>query len=340
MFRRCILSVVSLMVLLGVLIVTLAWQSYRAYSQDPDEDASAVAFAVEEGESLSSVATRLDDDGFIASAFWFKVVAAFSNRSTTIKPGMFMLTPGTNYNEILTVISTSQSNEVTLTIPEGFTLPQIGELVVANFEVTEAEWAELTGISSPFETHEFVVAAQKPDDVDLEGYLFPDTYRFFADATGEEIVRTLLDTMAERVGELGDLGGRADEMTTHEMLALASIIEREVRTETSRRNVADIFLKRLDIGMPLQSDATINYIIDGDDPSPTLADLEVESPYNTYKYPGLPPGPISSPGLMAIKAIFEPIANDYYYFLTTDEGDIYFAATHDEHVDNKRRYLD
>ncbi|MCR4312603.1 MAG: endolytic transglycosylase MltG, partial [Candidatus Uhrbacteria bacterium] len=88
-----------------------------------------------------------------------------------------------------------------------------------------------------------------------------------------------------------------------------------------------------------QSDATINYIIDGDDPSPTYADLEVESPYNTYKNPGLPPGPISSPGIQAIAAVLQPISNAYYYFLTTDDGDIYYAETYDEHLTNKNLYL-
>ena len=91
--------------------------------------------------------------------------------------------------------------------------------------------------------------------------------------------------------------------------------------------------------MPLQSDATINYIIDGDDPSPTYADLEVESAYNTYRNPGLPPGPISSPGLRAITAVLQPISNPYYYFLTTDGGEIYYAETYDEHLENKNAYL-
>lgn len=325
--------------LLGAVFAMLAVQSWRAYKQQPDEDAQVVEFTIQEGQDFGSIAFTLEDQGIIASDFWFKVTAALTKRTNVLKPGTFELKPGMNYNDILNTLSIAESNEVTLTIPEGLTLAQAGKMVTEKFAVTQGEWDRLTGVDSPFETHAFVVAAEKPDDVDLEGYLFPDTYRFFADATGEEIVGKLLDTMTDRVESLDEPKGRAATYTVHELLTLASIVEREVRTETSRRNVADIFLKRLEINMPLQSDATINYIIGGDDPSPTYADLEVESPYNTYRNPGLPPGPISSTGLMAIRAVFEPIANDYYFFLTTDEGDIYYAETYDEHNANKYEYL-
>lgn len=327
------------MLLLGLFIVTLMWQSWRAYGQEPSADAPDIAFVVEEGESLTSVTERLDELDVIASPFWFKVTAVLSNRSTTLKPGTFIVKEDMNYGAILNLLSVAQSDEVTLTVPEGYSLAQIGELVAAKFAVPQAEWASLTGVNSPFESHAFVVAAAKPGNVDLEGYLFPDTYRFFADATGEEIVKKLIDTMAERVQPLGVPSGDATGMTIHEVLTLASIVEKEVRTATTMQNVADVFLKRIAISMPLQSDATINFIIDGDDPSPTLADLEVDSPYNTYKYPGLPPGPISNPGLNALTAVFQPASNPYYYFLTTDDGDIYYATTHDEHVANKMRYL-
>ena len=128
-------------------------------------------------------------------------------------------------------------------------------------------------------------------------------------------------------------------MTMHELLTLSSIVEKEVRTAETMKNVADVFLKRLDIGMALQSDATINYIIKGDNPSPLYSDLEVESPYNTYKHAGLPPGPISAPGLNALNAVLHPASNTYLYFLTTDEGAIYYAETYEEHLRNKARWL-
>ena len=151
----------------------------------------------------------------------------------------------------------------------------------------------------------------------------------------------MLDTMADRVGDLGRPIGDAATMTTHEILTLASIIEREVRQPSTMKNVADIFLKRLDIGMALQADSTVNYVIEGDSPSITLDQRDnTESPYNTYKYPGLPPGPISAPSANAIDAVLNPTANNYLYFLTTDDGEIYYAETHEEHVRNKVQYLD
>ncbi len=327
------------MVLLGAMIIVLAVQSWRAYGQAPDDDAPSVTFVVDEGESFASVAARLDDEDLVASAFWFKVTAALTDRVDQLKPGAFVLQPDMNYTAILELLAVAQNNDVTLTIPEGYTLAQIGELVTTNFEITIDEWRRATGSASPQALHAFVVAAGKPDGVDLEGYLFPDTYRFFADAGVDEIVETLIDTTAARIAALGVPSGDASGMTTHDVLTLASIVEREVRTETSMKNVADIFLKRLAAGMPLQSDATINYVTGGDDPSVSLADLEIDSPYNTYMYPGLPPGAIGNPGLRAIAAVLAPTANPYYYFLTTDEGDIYYAVTFDEHVTNKAKYL-
>lgn len=327
------------MLMLGVVILTLAWQSYRGYGQTPDADAVPVEFTIDEGESFSSVAERLDDAGVVASAFWFKVTASMTDRMAALKPGTFTILSGDNYDSLLNTLTVAQSDEVTITIPEGSSLEDIGALVMAKFEVTQDEWDRLTGVNTPFTAHAFIVSSGRPSGVDLEGYLFPDTYRFFADATGEEIVEHLLDTMADRVNALGTPSGDASGMTIHEVLSLASIVEKEVRTENSMKNVADIFLKRLDINMPLQSDATINYIIDGDNPSPLYSDLEVESPYNTYRNPGLPPGPISSPGLRAITAVLQPISNPYFYFLTTDEGEIYYAETYEEHLENKNAYL-
>jgi UPF0755 protein len=200
----------------------------------------------------------------------------------------------------------------------------------------------LTGVDSEFETNEFLVRAGKPDHVDLEGYLFPDTYRFAPDATGNKIVDQLLATMEQRLTEADAwfaVGKDQEFQSMHELLTLASILEREVRQPETMKMVSDIFRKRLEIGMALQADSTVNYITGGDNPSVSLADLEIDSPYNTYKYPGLPPGPISNPGINALTAAAYPQGNDYFYFLTDAQGNVYYATTHDEHVANKNRYL-
>lgn len=227
--------------------------------------------------------------------------------------------------------------EVTITIPEGFTLKQIGQRVrEALPHITADQWSAATGVDSPFEDDPFVKRAQKPDDVDLEGYLFPDTYRFFADASAADVVEKLLREME---AEFAWAAMTELRMTPHEALTLASIIEREVRSEADMRLVADLFLRRLDIGMPLQADSTVNYVTGNKTPAVSDEDRRVDSPWNTYLYPELPPGPIANPGRVALSAVFQPNPNDFWYFLTDKEGVVHYAKTNDEHNQNKALYL-
>ncbi|MBI1908542.1 endolytic transglycosylase MltG [Candidatus Uhrbacteria bacterium] len=338
MVRKILLGLVALGAVVLIFIGIAARQAYRFWIATP-ESLDTAEIIVEEGETLSEVVPELADAGLV-NPFWFKVYAKLFGGSY-IQAGEYQVTYGTSYAAILDTLQHATVGEVFVTFPEGFTIAQMGERVVASFpEITQEEWAKMTGQFSPLESHAFIVAAEKPDGVDLEGYLFPDTYQFFEDATAEQIVTIMIDTMAERVRTVGLAEHLSDEIPTlHDALTLASIVEKEVRQPETMANVADIFLKRLAIGMALQSDATINYVTGGDDPSVSLADLEIESEYNTYKYPGLPPGPISNPGLNALAAVATPAQNNYYYFLTTDDGEVYYATTHDEHVANKARYL-
>lgn len=333
MLRKLFVLGAALVVLVVVLVVA---GGVKAFWFSRGSDATLTEIVVDEGDTLMSLLPTLQEQ-FAVGAFWFKVYAKLSGAGY-VQPGTYMVPMNASFAALVAALGHAESTEVAVTIPEGFSLAQIGARVRETFpHITEAEWNRVTGMASPLETHPFVVAADKPDNVDLEGYLFPDTYRFFPDATADDIVTAMLDEMAEKVTAIGV--APKPGYTIHDVLTLASIVEKEVRQPETRAVVAGIFWNRLAIAMPLQSDATINYIIGGDDPSPTLADLEVESLYNTYQHPGLPPGPIASPGLVAVTAALQPTATNYYYFLTTDDGDIHYAETHDEHVANKARYL-
>jgi UPF0755 protein len=335
------LSKISLFVVLAVVIVlAIGFNGVnKMFLRSPKENEPVTSFEVKEGDRLGLVAYNLEKEGFISSSFWFRVAARLSPDYSVVKPGFHDLKKGMSYADILRAISDDASTDISLTIPEGYTLKQIGALVTKNFEVTEEEWAKATGQFSPFESDPFVVAAKKPDGVDLEGYLFPDTYRFFTNADADDIVEKMLRAMETKVEALDAPTGDAKGMTMHEILTLASIIEREVRKPSEMKNVSDIFLKRLSIGMALQADSTVNYVTGGDDPSISLSDRDIESPYNTYQNPGLPPGPISNPGLNALTAVIHPAENDYLYFLTDDLGQVYYAKTFEEHIANKAKYL-
>lgn len=329
--------VIAVFVLLGVIVLSRQVHQYFLRSSD----ASGVSFTVSEGESFSSVSSRLADAEIIPSAWWFRLSAKFAGLDDDIRAGTTIVIPGDRSANILgALVYPSGDSEVSVTIPEGYTLAQIGITVRAALpHITEEEWSRVTGASSPFVSHAFVIFSQKPASVDLEGYLFPDTYRFFENATAEDVVERMLNTMESRVTALGSPTGDAAGMTGHELLTLSSIIEREVRKSEEMKEVADIFLKRLEIGMALQSDATVNYVTGGKDPSLSLTDRDLDTPYNTYQYPGLPPGPISNPGANALRAVWNPAENPYFYFLTDAEGTVYYAETHDVHVLNKALYL-
>jgi len=329
-----VLAVILLCTIVGVN------QLNRIFFQQPKADAQPISFVVKAGESFDATAERLKDEHVIASPLWFRATAEFAGLTDNLKQGTHMLYPRSSYTSILWSLTTATTSDVSITVPEGYTLTQIGTLVHAKLGISASDWAVATGLASPFESHPFVVRAKKPDNVDLEGYLFPDTYRFYPNASADDVVKKMLDAMEAKVNEIDAPTGDAKDMSFHEVLTLASIVEREVRQPADMKEVADIFLKRLSAGIALQADSTVNYVTGGDDPSISSTDRNIDSPYNTYKNRGLPPGPISNPGLNALSAVIHPASNAYYYFLTDKDGNVHYARTLEEHGVNRQKYLE
>jgi UPF0755 protein len=193
---------------------------------------------------------------------------------------------------------------------------------------------------------------EKPKTKNLEGYLFPDTYFFASTATPEQIINKILANTKQKIFPAIVSEIHSQKRTVYDVVTLASIVEREVGRNTStvtsadltalqneRETVAGIFMNRIKAGIPLQSDATIGYITKSKDPSASSSDLQIDSPYNTYKYTGLPPGPIGNPSLSSILAVVNYRKTDYLYFLSKPDGTAVFAKTLDEHNANKAKYL-
>jgi UPF0755 protein len=223
------------------------------------------------------------------------------------------------------------SQEIKVTIPEGFTLKQI-----------DARLAQ-AGLIEPDELINFdpnQVTSYKLQVTGLEGYLFPDTYRFFKQATIEEIIQKMLDNFDRKVTQdLRDEIARQDK-TLEEIIIMASLLEKEVPTYEDRRIVAGIFWQRLEDNYPLESCATIAYILEVDKWRYSYQDTRIKSPYNTYLNIGLPPTPINNPGLAAIQAAIEPQKTDAYFFLSDPvTGQTIFSQTLEEHNSNKAKYL-
>ena len=242
------------------------------------------------------------------------------------------------YTAITAGTNLSPENQVTLI--EGLTLEQMAEVLVEEGVISlPDEFIVATSKGLARFVDRFSFLESKPADQDLEGYLFPDTYRFFKDSTIDEIVVKILENFDNKLSvemrrAIADSG-----RTIHEVVTLASIVEREVRGQQDQATVAGLFTNRLDINLALQADSTINYITKSGRDRSTLADLEIDSPYNTYKYPGLPPGPISNPGLSALQAAVNPAETDFLYFLTDSEGGVHYATTFEGHQQNRQLYL-
>lgn len=317
-------------------------QINRFWLASPAKDAPMYEIGIYPGDSLGTV-TPLLASGNLVNPFWFKFYAKVFGGAPGIDVGKYRISEGMSYAAIIATLHNGKLAEVTLTIPEGFSIKQMGERVITAFpNIQLDDWTHATGQFSPEETLPFIVSSSKPDTVDLEGYLFPDTYNFEPNATADDVVKKMIEEMADKVQTVGlikQVGEGKPFKSLHEALTLASILEKEVRTPTTMAQVADIFLKRLEIGMALQADSTVNYVTGGDSPSVSFADLKIDSPYNTYMYPGLPPGPISNPGLNALAAVANPSQNNYFYFLTDYQGNIYYAVTNEEHAANKAKYL-
>lgn len=247
--------------------------------------------------------------------------------------------------------------EDTIRILEGWTSRDIGQYFEENGRWQSEEFLEVAGFPQvdyrdnkklppiPDFSLNYSFLADKPEYYGLEGYLFPDTYRVYASSTVTEVIEKMLANFDQKLTPKMRDDIKAQGKTIYDIVTLASIVEKEAplnyRSGENRdaRIIAGIFLNRLRIGQALQSDATLSYIYSDNKAAHSGEELEAGSPYNTYKYKGLPPGPICNPGILAIEAAIYPIKTDYNYFLTTDNGDVVYARTYDDHLKNKYKYL-
>lgn len=211
-----------------------------------------------------------------------------------------------------------EPDDVAITIPEGYTVAQMGEVF------------EKFGL---FSKNEFVKIAQSE-----EGYLFPDTYRFFKKTIPEKVLEKMKKNFEEKVAEFKPEIER-QKKSLQDIIIMASIIEKEIHDTEDRGLVSGILWKRIKEGMGLQVDAALTYILKKTSAELTVDDLKIDSPYNTYKYRGLPGGPISNPGKSAIFAAVFPVGSKYLFYLSDSEGITRYAKNFDEHKDNKLRYL-
>jgi UPF0755 protein len=303
----------------------------------------SIIITIQEGESAQEVGDELEDEGVISSGLLFRVLVALEGYEDKLVAGDYEFEKRMPTLEVIERIRRGQTAPLVVTIREGVRAEEIAEIMEEKNVVSAEDFLEAIKI-----WYEFSFLYTKPYWANLEGYLFPDTYFFNRNMTAEEVVLQILENFDQRLdSELRDEAAVAG-LSVHTVLTLASIVEREAQVPEERPIIAGVFLKRLRRGMPLEADPTVQYAL-GNDPASvakygywkeelTQADLEVDSPYNTYRNTGLPRGPICNPGLDSIRAVIRPEETDYLYFVARADGSHVFAETFEEHLRNIEQY--
>ncbi len=296
-------------------------------------------FEIEKGENTWAVASNLKEAGLIDGRMGFLIYIYKEGLQKEIKAGEYNLNSGLMIEEIAKIITrgevVEEDTSIKLTFPEGWDTKQMAARLEKN-GFSKDKFLELVSDSNNFSVdYEFL--ANIPKENGLEGYLFPDTYFFDPTLEDDEaIVRKMLDNFDEKLSEGFRSEIKKQGKTIYDILTMASILEGEVRSKEDRKIVSGIFWNRLESGQAFQSCATLAFILGENKKQYSYADTRVDSLYNTYLYPGLPPGPISNPGLDAIEAAIYPVDTNYNYFLSNPEtGETVFSRTLDEHNINK-----
>lgn len=312
---------------------------------DPNDRATQVV-TVSPGDTASDIGSKLQQQGLVRSSLAFRFAADQADVGSSLAAGDYELSKSMSTPEIIQVLAKGEVKRgLVATIPEGWRSEQIADRLDASGFAQRAEF--LQAVANPQAVPGFDVLPQPPPQR-LEGYLFPQTYEVPQPVSGSRAAELMLRMFAQRVGDTLRTPSETG-LSAQQVITLASIVEREAKVPSERATIASVYLNRLKQDMPLQADPTVQYAVaTRDGPAATAynywrdltaADLQVDSPYNTYTHSGLPPGPICNPGEASIRAVLEPAKTNYLYFVakTDGSGTHVFARTLDEHNANVAR---
>jgi UPF0755 protein len=294
---------------------------------------------IAEGEGVKAIGQQLEDVQLVKNKYYFDYYVWKTGSKGKIKAGKYELKGTMTIPEIVQVLSLGEivSNEVKVTFPEGTNVQGMAEILTQkgfDGEIFLANVKSGMGIST-----DYAFLKSLPPNSSLEGYLFPDTYIFFKDAKPEQIADRMLQNFDEKMTSKMREDIQSQGRNIFDIVTMASILEKEVRTADDMKIASGIFWDRISVGMPLQSCATVAYALGVEKKQYSIADTQIPSPYNTYLVKGLPPGPIDNPGLNSILAAIHPTKTDYTYFLSDPAtGKTVFSKTLEEHAANKAKY--
>lgn len=338
LFPRITLAVVLILVVVGSGAAYYAWNWYEEALEAPSPGrGQEVEFRVSQGQGTAEIAQALEEAGLIRSAFAFRIYSRLEGKDGQLKTGRYRLLDSWGAPEILEALIRGQVISFTFTVPEGLKVEEITQRVVSQGFFSLEEWEEALqwarGPESP-------LADIIPEDDSilqpLEGYLFPETYSLTEETSARDLVNMMIGQLLKVIGPEEEERAAQLGLDFHQLLTLASIIEKEAVRDEERDIISGVFHNRLKLGMHLGACPTVVYLVGRS--ALTQEDLKTDSPYNTYENPGLPPGPIASPGRASIRAALYPTEVDYLYFVAKGDGSHAFSRTYAEHLRNQRIY--
>jgi UPF0755 protein len=321
----------SLYALLGLLGIFAALQLWWVTASAPGVASGPRIVEVPSHLGLLGIARRLDEAGVIRSPFGFALLALVHGSARSLKAGEYEVPPGSNTFAVLSLLEGGKVLKHTVLLREGFTLAELAHAIEAEGLASAADVLRVG--QDPLFLRTLEIPASS-----VEGYLFPDSYQFVKGVPPEEILERMVTRMRGQLTPDILKAAQARGLNAHQLLTLASIIEREGVERAELPLISAVFWNRLKLDMPLQADATVQYAVGKGRQALTRADLQVDHPFNTYRRVGLPPGPIANPGLPAIQAAAYPARVNYLYFVALDDRRHQFSQTLADHNDAVARY--
>ncbi len=324
MLTKRMLAVLVLLALPGgIAAYVLFWTP-----QNGPQDKTVI---IPSGSGILKIAAILKADSILQNVWSFRAAARLLGYERTLKAGKYLIPSGANNLTILRILHSGKPYQELVTIPEGLPAKRIASILSRKVRVDSAQFMKLVNDSA------FARKLGVPAN-SLEGYLFPETYSFYWGISPEEVCRLMVAEFFRQLPDSADIKARALGLTLHEIVTLASIIEGEAMVDSERTVISAVYHNRLKKGILLQADPTIQYIIP-DGPRRLLKrDLQIDSPYNTYKYRGLPPGPVNNPGRKSLVAALHPADVPYLYFVARGDGSHIFSVTYAQHRRAKKAF--
>lgn len=314
-------------VLLGAGLFLAFGTSHTIERSDSDAGEN-IYMVVKPGTTASEISDRLMQLGVIDSRLRFWWLMKLQGDASKFKTGTYAFTPHMDEQAVLDKLVAGDTTVVKFTIPEGFGIKEIAKRLADEGLVDEQEFLAEAKDFAPYD-----YMKKRPNvRYAAEGYLFPDTYVIHSDVSAEGIMKMMAEDFDMRLTPALRQQAAAKGLSIHDLITLASLVEKEARYDEDRPIIAQVFFKRLQMGMPLQSDTTLQYLMAGPKEDVSIEDTKIDSPYNTYQHEGLPPGPIASPGMKSILAVLNPANTDYLYFVADRQGHNHYSQTYDEHL--------